>query len=96
VLSLNKRRYGSVKYLVMFKLKDLAEGASKSENAKRVKVYLESLKEKIPQIKSMEVGINLTESDIAYDVVLVSEFDDRETLSIYQKHEEHMKVADQN
>ena len=83
-----------IKHIVMFKLKDFAEGASKSKNAKKVKDYLKSLKGKIPEIKSMEVGINCVESDSAYDVVLNSEFENKESVEEYQRHPEHLRVAE--
>lgn len=83
-----------VKHIVMWKLKDFAEGSSRIENAKRIKELLENLKDKVAEIKSIEVGININNSDSAYDVVLYSEFEDEAALEAYQNHPEHIKVAD--
>lgn len=83
-----------VKHIVMWKLKDFAEGSSRIENAKHIKELLESLKDKIAEIKSIEAGININNSDSAYDVVLYSEFEDDAALEAYQNHPEHIKVAD--
>ncbi len=82
-----------IKHIVMWKLKEIAAGGTKIENAKKMKLQLESLKDKIKQIKFIEVGINFINSDEAYDVVLYSEFETEENLSIYQNHQEHLKVA---
>jgi hypothetical protein len=83
-----------LKHIVLFKLKENVEGASKEENAKKIKRDLESLKSMIPQIRHMEVGINCIPGDAAYDVAIYSEFASEADLSIYAKHPEHVKVAD--
>jgi hypothetical protein len=82
-----------VKHIVMWRLKDFANGANKEENAKKLKDYLEVLKDKINEIKHIEVGINISGSDAASDVVLYSEFDSMEDLEAYQKHPEHQKIV---
>ncbi|MBC2580427.1 Dabb family protein [Clostridium sp. DJ247] len=82
-----------IKHIVTWKLKDFAEGKGKVENANKIKIDLESLKDKIEQIKFIEVGININQSEQAYDVVLYSEFESVEDLNIYQNHPEHIKVA---
>ena len=80
-------------HIVMWKLKESAEGVLKEKNAEIMKVELEALKDKISFINKIEVGINFNESDAAYDVVLYSEFDSKEALNEYQKHPEHLKVG---
>lgn len=82
-----------IKHIVMWKLEDFAEGSSKEENARKIKELLEGLKDKIEEIRHIEVGINFEASEFAYDVALYSEFDSVEKLNIYQKHPEHLKVA---
>lgn len=52
------------------------------------------MKNRIPQIRHIEVSINFVESDAAYDVALCSEFDREKDLAIYRKHPEHLEVAD--
>ena len=83
-----------IKHLVMWKLKDSAEGVGKEQNAKKIKADLEALKHKIPQIKHIEVGVNIIASDAAYDVALYAEFANEQDLDIYQKHPEHLKAAE--
>ena len=46
-------------HIVMWKLKDFAEGNPKEENAKIIKKQLESLKESVPQIKDIKVEVTL-------------------------------------
>jgi hypothetical protein len=83
-----------IKHIVMWKLKDNAEGAGKRENALKIKTQLEALKNPLPQIRSIEVGLNVVEGPDAYDVVLISEFAGMADLQAYQKAPEHLKVAD--
>lgn len=82
-----------VTHIVMWKLKDTAEGNSKEENAKIIKQKLEALPPKIDAIKSIEVGRDFNGSDMAYDVALYSVFADREGLETYQKHPAHLEAA---
>jgi len=59
-----------IKHIVMWKLKDFAEEANKAVNAQKIKELLESLKDKIKEIKHIEVGINIINSDASADVAL--------------------------
>ena len=82
-----------IKHIVMWKLKEFAEGNEKLENAKIIKAGLEALKNEISEIKFIEVGININEAEKESDVVLVSEFESMEGLDIYQNNEKHKEVA---
>ncbi len=82
--------FAMVKHIVMWKLHESAEGRSKSDNAQLMKQWLEQLKIKIAEIEHLEVGINFTDAEDAYDVVLYAEFRDRGALDRYQTHPEHI------
>lgn len=83
-----------LKHIVMFKVKDSAEGAGKEENVQRIKSKLEALPGRIEEIRFFEVGANSISNGAAYDLVLCSEFDGKEELFRYQKHPEHVKVLE--
>jgi len=83
-----------IKHIVMWKLKEFAEGKSKLENANIIKINLEDLKHKIDEVKLIEVGVNINNSQQAYDVVLYSEFENLEDLNLYQNHPDHVKVGE--
>jgi hypothetical protein len=83
-----------IKHIVMWKLKEVSECGDRIQNAKKMKHELEALKTKIPQIRHIEVGINNIASDASYDIVLYSEFANEQDLETYQKHPEHLKVAE--
>lgn len=83
-----------IKHIVMFRLKDEAEGNTKEENARRIKDILDALPDKIQQIKLYEVGINFADSPSAADLVLISGFMSKEQLDEYRVHPEHKKALD--
>lgn len=76
-------------HIVMFKFKD----EDKTSNLKIVQEKLNELLTKISTLKSMEVGLNFTDSDRAFDLSLYSTFDSKEDLQDYAVHEEHLKVV---
>ncbi len=83
-----------IKHIVFFGLADNAEGKSKAENAEIIKSELENLKNLIPEILKIEVGINVPDSPKTnFDIALYSEFESLKTLDIYQEHPEHKRVA---
>lgn len=80
-----------LKHIVCWRIKETTQ--SKEENISKVKALLESLPEKIEEIRELEVGININTSEAAYDVCLYSVFEDEEGLSTYQVHPAHVEVA---
>ncbi|QEN07193.1 Dabb family protein [Oceanispirochaeta crateris] len=85
-----------IKHIVMWKFKDEAEGKSKDENIQIIKKDLENLVGVIPEIRELEVGINKTVADTAFDAVLVSTFDSMEDLKAYREDPRHKKAAAYN
>lgn len=83
-----------IKHIVLFRLKESAMGKSKDENLQELKVWLESLQDKIPVVKSLEVGINMSASSSASDIAIYSEFDDMQALEVYRVHPEHVKIVE--
>lgn len=82
-----------IKHIVMWKLIDSYEGRSKSEIAETIRDDIEALKDVIPQLKEVEVGINFNSSPAAFDLCLYSVFDSREDLEVYQNHPQHLEIA---
>jgi len=87
-----------IRHVVMWKLKDEAEGASKEKNAEKMKLILEGLKVNIDEIKSVEVGINITDEDeeagSAFDVVLISDFETELDYTMYTRNAHHKKAIE--
>jgi hypothetical protein len=74
-------------HIVFFKLHDRSR-----ENAEKFRDALESMRGKIPQIREMEIGINVVESARAFDVALVQRFDSLAAMEEYQTHPVHQAV----
>lgn len=83
-----------IKHVVMWKLKESAEGNSKEENAKLMKSKLEALPGEIKELKELEVGINIVEDPGAYDIVLYTAFNDKNDLKTYGAHPTHLEVVE--
>ena len=47
----------------------------------------------IPEIKSLQLGRDIDETDGNWDVVLIVDYENTDDLEIYQQHPEHKKVA---
>ena len=81
-----------IKHIVMWRLKDHAEGADKAENAQKMKVLLDACSDVVPGIHTFEVAIAKPGYDCTYDVVLYSEFDSLAALQAYQDHPQHVAL----
>ncbi|MHB1135574.1 MAG: Dabb family protein [Coriobacteriia bacterium] len=82
-----------IKHIVAWRFKDEALGVTKAENLARAKSALEALRESVPSVRHLEVGLDVGVAHDSWDIVIYSEFDDREGLGAYQVHPEHVKVA---
>ena len=82
-----------LKHIVMWRFKDGVNGKSRNEHAQWLKEHLEALVGVVPEIRSLEVGVNINPAEASYDAVLISEFDSFETMQRYQVHPAHLEVA---
>ncbi|OPX43095.1 stress responsive A/B barrel domain protein [Ruminiclostridium hungatei] len=76
-------------HVVFFKLKDKSK-----ETLDKVKKDLLALKDQIPLIRSIEVGIDILHAERSFDVVLYSKFDSLEDMKSYQVHPAHVKFGE--
>ncbi|MCD4680300.1 MAG: Dabb family protein [Bacteroidales bacterium] len=83
-----------IKHIVMFKLRECKIPGENINNARQLKKMLDDLVNHIPELKSMEVGINVSSRPTAYDLVLVSEFLNEADLGTYRVHPRHVKVIE--
>jgi len=79
-----------VVHIVMFKFKE----ENFDENIKEVKQSLSNLVNLIPELKCLEVGVDFSRSDRAFDLSLYSTFSSKEDLKAYAIHPEHLKVVE--
>lgn len=78
-----------IRHIVMWKFKE-----DKQEEMLIFRDRLLALKGQIPEIRAMEVGININPSDRSFDAVLVSEFDSLDALKSYSVNPLHVAVSD--
>ncbi len=77
-----------IKHIVFFKL------PQESMDKKDLLIEkLNNLKDQIDFIRALEVGINFTDSDRAFDISLTVVVDSKEALSSYATHEHHLPVV---
>lgn len=81
-----------IKHIVMWKLKEYAEGAGKDANAVRLKSMLDACNGLVPGILKFEVALAQPGLEATYDIVLYSEFISKEALDAYQDHPEHQAI----
>lgn len=82
-----------IKHIVMWKLKDQAEGADKLANAREMKRRLDACAAIVPGQLKFEVMLAQPGLEATYDVVLYSEFADRAALQAYIEHPTHKAVV---
>lgn len=82
-----------INHIVMMKLQTSNE-SEKTKYLRQLKQALKKLPSLISQIRYYEIGINVSQSPAAYDLVLVSHFDSLSTLDSYRNHPEHVKVLE--
>jgi hypothetical protein len=83
-----------IKHIVMWTLKDEAEGKSKAENLNTMKALLEELPSKVPGVVELEVATSgLFESVPPTDIALYTVFKSKEDLKAYAVHPEHQSVV---
>ena len=76
-------------HIVMFKFKE----ENKKANIIQAKQMLENLMGAVPTLRSMDVGVNMIESDRAMDLSIIAVFESKEGLDAYDVHPEHQKVV---
>ncbi len=81
-----------IKHIVMWRLKEHAQGNSRKTNAQLVQQKLESLRGRIPGMLKIEVGVDFSATADSADIVLYSEFENREALDVYQSHPDHEAI----
>ena len=82
-----------IEHIVMWRFTD-GEGRTKEENCAYVRERLLALPAIIPEIKLMQIGRDVSGTDMSYDMVLVTRFDSLEALHTYKVHPSHVAVSE--
>ena len=82
------------KHIVLWKLKEQADGKTREELAVEVKRRLDELPAHIPEIISYETGINIGDYGASFfDVSVISVFENKDTFWTYTKYPIHDAVV---
>lgn len=77
-----------IKHIVCFKLKDNCE-----ENCLKTAEILKSMKDNVPQLIDIEVGVDFLHSQRSYDIILQVTLDNSDKLEEYQNDPYHCDVV---
>jgi len=82
-----------IRHIVMWKLKETAEGATRADNLAKLKDLLEGCRKLVPGTPQLlQTGVAEPGLFSTYDLVLVSDFADKAALDAYQNHPDHVVV----
>ncbi len=81
-----------VKHVVLFKLIPFEEAAQKQAILVEIKTKLEALLTIIPELETIEVGLNANANE-SFDIALITTHRDFDGLKAYATHPEHVKVG---
>ena len=79
-------------HVVMWKLKDHAEGADRATNVRKAQALLQACAALVPGVVRFEVGTAQPGLECTYDLVLNTTFTDHAALAAYQSHPEHVAI----
>ena len=82
-----------IHHIVMWKLKDFAEGRTKEENIEILINGYEELKKYIPQIKDAYIKKNIIDKDGNFDTILFTKFETKEEMESYLSHPKHKEYS---
>lgn len=83
-----------IKHIVMWNVRgDNPE--DKARSIRQLKQAFEGIRDKIPGLQHLEIGVDGSGADYACDVVLYSEFESQAALDAYAVHPEHLRVRNE-
>ena len=82
-----------IEHVVMWKFGD-GEGRTREENMAYVRERLLALPAIIPEIKFMQLGRDVSRTEMSYDMMLVTRFDSLDALHTYKVHPAHVAVSE--
>ncbi|MEO9786887.1 MAG: Dabb family protein [Aurantimonas coralicida] len=80
-----------IKHIVMWNMAGETSEA-RSEAANFLRSRFEALRDEVPGLLHLEVGLDHSRVDYACDVVLYTEFESQEALDAYATHPAHLRV----
>lgn len=82
-----------INHVVCFKLKEFSANQEKVAAINELKEGLLGLKDKIAELKYIEVGINHELAAKSFDICLITHFESIADLGVYAVHPDHLEVG---
>ena len=82
------------RHVLLWRIREGVNGHSKDEAIDLVSEKVLAVKDKIPQIRSIEVGKNRAHVDYACDMAVLLDFDTWDDLVAFTQHPEHRALAE--
>lgn len=85
-----------IRHIVMWKFADESYGLTRAENMAEITRRLYALRDsgKIAGLLRMEIGQDVGHTDMSYDMVLLTEFSDRDALAAYKVYPDHRAISE--
>ncbi len=83
-----------INHIVLFKLKEFENEDLKAVVRNKITHTLLDLKDKIEELKFIQVGQNCELISPSHDICLITHFETLGDLEIYRVHPEHLKVGE--
>ncbi|HJW11196.1 MAG TPA: Dabb family protein [Albitalea sp.] len=80
-----------IRHIVMWRVRGDTP-AERRANARVVQQAFEAMRGRVPGLRRVEIGLDISGVDYACDMVLVTDFDDAESLAAYATHPEHLRA----
>jgi hypothetical protein len=82
-----------IKHIVLFQLKGELSPEQRQSVMDEFKKGIDALPAIIPEIKFMQIGRDVSRTDMSYDMMLVTRFESLDALHTYKVHPAHVEVA---
>jgi hypothetical protein len=77
------------KHVVMWQLKNRNDLTARQEMIRRLKL----LETEIPQLRRLEIGLDMLQLPASADILLITEFDSQQDYLVYRDHPGHRAVV---
>jgi hypothetical protein len=82
-----------IKHIAMFKFKAFDSAEEKKSYQVRLTNAFKGLEEKIPEIKSLQIGFDILQAEFSFDFIVNVDIDNMDDLPLYANHPEHLKAV---
>lgn len=83
-----------IKHIALFKFEAFQSNNEKEAYYERLKEVFNGLDERVPAIKSLQIGFDILQSECSYDFVVNVVLENIDCLPDYMNHPDHVKAGE--